>query len=168
MTSLDLPKTHRALVLSEIGKDPVVQEVPFPKCTPGSAVLRISVAGVLDYSRAIYDGRRQYPMPTPLTIGTSAIGRVVQVAEDATSLAVGQLVFVDCYIRGRDDKRISFLSGIHEGTCVFRLEVISCLKTSRRVLRWVQKAHAWRMEKLYVSAIRSNIVPRAAVELMTC
>ena len=132
MTSPDLPKTHRALVLSEIGKDPVVQEVPFPECTSGSAVVRISTVGVLDYSRAIYDGRRQYPMPTPLTIGSSAVGRVVKVAQDATSLAVGQLVFVDCYIRGRDDKRISFLSGIHEGTCFLHLKVISCLKKRHR------------------------------------
>ena len=116
MTSAELPKTHRALVLSEIGKDPVVQEVPFPECTAGSAIVRISVAAVLAYSRAIYDGGRQYPLPTPLTIGSSAVGRVVQIAQDATSLAVGQLVFVDSYIRGRDDKRISFLSGVHEGT----------------------------------------------------
>jgi len=115
MASPVLPKTHRALVLSEIGKDPVVQEVPFPECTPGSAVVRISVAGVLAYSRAVYDGRRQYPLPTPLTIGCSAVGRIVQIGEDATSLAIGQLVFVDCYLRGRDDRRITCLSGIHEG-----------------------------------------------------
>src|SRR4051812_25872429 len=116
MASLELPETHRALVLTQIGKDPTVQTVPFPKCTPGSAVVRVNVANVLAYSRAIYDGRRQYPMPTPLTIGSSAVARVVQVAEDATSLTVGQLVFIDSYIRGRDDKRISFLSGVHEGT----------------------------------------------------
>jgi NADPH:quinone reductase-like Zn-dependent oxidoreductase len=117
MTSPELPKTHRALVLSEIGKDPTVQTVPFPECTPGSAIVRISVAGVLPYSRDVYNGKRQYPMPTPLTIGSSAVGRVVQVAPDATSLAVGQLVFCDSYIRGRDNKGIGFLSGVHEGTC---------------------------------------------------
>ena len=34
---------------------------------------------------------------------------------DATSLTVGTLVHVDCTIRGRDDGKAVFLSGIHEG-----------------------------------------------------
>lgn len=123
MTSAELPKTHRALVLSEIGKEPTVETVPLPECTPGSAIVRTSVAGVLPYSRDIYNGKRQYPLPTPLTIGSSAVGRVVQTAADATSLAVGQLVFVDSYIRGRDNKGISFLSGVHEGTCSQQLKL---------------------------------------------
>jgi NADPH:quinone reductase-like Zn-dependent oxidoreductase len=151
MTSSELPKTHRALVLSEIGKDPTVQTVPFPECTPGSAVVRISVAGVLPYSRAVYDGTRQYPMPTPLTIGTSAVGRVVCVAQDATTLAVGQLVFVDCYIRGRDNKGISFLAGVHEGTCCNKSRPPNNLKPSQRLHRWIQEAHAWGVEKFHVS-----------------
>jgi arginyl-tRNA synthetase len=120
-TRPELPKTHRALVLSEIGKDPTVQTVPFPQCTPGSAIVRISVAGVLPYSRDIYNGKRQYPLLTPLTIGSNAIGRVVQVATDTTSLAIGKLVFVDSYIRGRDNKGISFLSGVHGGMCCHQL-----------------------------------------------
>jgi NADPH:quinone reductase-like Zn-dependent oxidoreductase len=115
MSSLELPKVHRALVLSAIGEDPAVQTVPVPECTPGSALVRISVAGILPYARAVYGGGGAYPMPTPLVIGSSAIGRVVRVAPDATTLAVGQLVFIDSYIRGRDNKGISFLSGLHEG-----------------------------------------------------
>jgi NADPH:quinone reductase-like Zn-dependent oxidoreductase len=115
MSSPELPNTHRALVLSAIGEDPTVQTVPVPECTPGSAIVRISVAGVLPYARAVYGGERAYPMPTPLVIGSSAVGRVVRVAPDATTLAVGQLVFVDSYIRGRDNKGISFLSVLHEG-----------------------------------------------------
>lgn len=136
MTSSELPITHRALVLSEIGKDPTVETVPFPECTSGSAIVRISVAGVLPYSRDIYNGKRQYPLPTPLTIGSSAVGRVVQVAPDATSLAVGQLVFVDSYIRGRDNKGISFLSGIHEGACRHRPK-------PRHDLTLLQRLHSW-------------------------
>lgn len=35
---------------------------------------------------------------------------------DATSLREGQLVYVDCVIRGRDDPSSLFLSAIHEGS----------------------------------------------------
>ena len=137
MTSPVLPETHRALVLSEIGKDPAVETVPFPECTPGSAIVRVSVAGVLPYSRDIYNGKRQHPLPTPLTIGSSAVGRVVQVAPDATSLAVGQLVFLDSYIRGRDNKGISFLSGIHEGMFRHQLRPRQHLIALQRLYSWV-------------------------------
>jgi NADPH:quinone reductase-like Zn-dependent oxidoreductase len=115
MSSPELPQTHRALVLSAIGEDPTVQTVPVPECTSGSVIVRVSVAGVLPYARAVYGGERAYPMPTPLVIGSSAVGRVVRVAPDATTLTVGQLVFIDSYIRGRDNKGIGFLSGLHEG-----------------------------------------------------
>ena len=47
--------------------------------------------------------------------GTSAIGRIAAVGPDATSLKEGQLVYVDCFIRGRDDQTAVFLGGVHEG-----------------------------------------------------
>lgn len=65
--------------------------------------------------RQIYNGELQYPFPTPLIPGASAIGRVAAVGPDATLLKPGMLVFVDCTIRGRDDATAAFLSGIHEG-----------------------------------------------------
>lgn len=70
---------------------------------------------VLPYARDVYDGTRAYPMPMPLVIGLSAIARIVAVGPDAVRLTEGQLVLVDCYIRGRDDAGISFLSGLHDG-----------------------------------------------------
>lgn len=54
-------------------------------------------------------------MPTPLTIGSSAIGRIATLGPDSVSLQTGQLVLVDSYIRGRDDREISFLAGLHDG-----------------------------------------------------
>ncbi|MCJ1474906.1 hypothetical protein MMC13_003566 [Lambiella insularis] len=111
----NLPKTHPALVLSSTSEPPKVQYVPTPQPTPGSAVVRIIVASVLSYSRDIYNGMRPYPFPTPLVIGTSAIGRIAAVGPDATSLTPGQLVHVDCLLRGRDDPAAVALSGIHEG-----------------------------------------------------
>ena len=47
--------------------------------------------------------------------GYSAVGRIAAVGEDATTLTPGQLVWIDCVIRGRDDPDSSYLMGIHEG-----------------------------------------------------
>ncbi|KAI4200381.1 MAG: hypothetical protein LQ346_002391 [Caloplaca aetnensis] len=108
-------KTHRALVLSSLSAPPTVQTIPKPTCTPGSALVRIIVANVLPYARKVYTGDRGVPMPTPMVIGSAAIGRVESVGVDATLLSPGQLVFVDTFIRARDDPTTSFLFGFREG-----------------------------------------------------
>lgn len=110
-----LPETHRALVLHAPGSPLTVEERPTPKPTPGSAVIKILTASILSYSRDIYNGKRQYPLPTPLVPGCGAIGRIAAVGSDATTLSPGDLVFVDIYLRGRDDQFKASLSGIHEG-----------------------------------------------------
>ena len=48
-------------------------------------------------------------------IGTSGIGRVAAIGPDAVLLQVGQLVWIDCFVRGRDDADAAFLFGVHEG-----------------------------------------------------
>lgn len=113
--SQELPQTHKALVLSSTQEPLSVKMLPIPQITPGSAIVRVLVANVIPYMRNIYNGTRQHPYPTPLVVGTSAIGRIVALGPDATSLRLGQLVQVDCTIRGRDDPTAVFLSGIHEG-----------------------------------------------------
>lgn len=114
-TSLELPKTHKAIVLSSTHEPLSVKTLSTPQPTPGSAIVRVLAANVIPYMRDIYNGARQYPFPTPLVIGTSAIGRIVALGPDATSLKNGQLVQVDCTVRGRDDPSATFLSGVHEG-----------------------------------------------------
>lgn len=111
----ELPKTHRALILTSTTKAPTVQKIPTPQPTAGNAIVRILVANVIPFMRDIYNGKRQYAFPTPLVIGTSAIGRVAAVGPDATFLTPGKLVHIDVTIRGRDDPTAAFLSGIHEG-----------------------------------------------------
>lgn len=117
MTSYRLPETHRALVLSSTQKDidAEVRNIPVPSATPGSAVVKVILASVLPYAREVYDGTRQYPMPLPYVMGSSAIARIVAVGPDAVKLAPGQLVLVDSYVRSRDDPDVSFLAGLHEG-----------------------------------------------------
>lgn len=115
MDPLTLPKTHRTLVLDAIGKPLRVEPHPTPQVTVGSVVIRVLVAGVLSYSRDIYNGVRNYSLPTPSVPGNGAIGRVVAIGPDATKIKLGDLVLFDCFIRGRDDRSVGALSGINDG-----------------------------------------------------
>lgn len=110
-----LPPNHHALVLTSNKISPSVQILSTPQPGPGSTVCRILAAGVVSYQGDIYSGTRPYPLHYPLTIGTSAIGRIAAIGPDTTSLTIGQLVLIDSFIRARDDPTNSFLSGIHEG-----------------------------------------------------
>lgn len=109
-----LPTTMRAVVVHSTSEPPTVDQVHVPQPFHGSAIVRILSAGVISYIREIYNGKRNYPFPTPLIAGTSAIGRVAAVGPDAAKLKAGDLVFVCCTIRARDSDDI-FLSGISQG-----------------------------------------------------
>ncbi|KAF2239649.1 GroES-like protein [Viridothelium virens] len=113
--SSTLPSQHRALVLETIEAGFQVKQVPTPQPILGTAIVRIAASGVISYLREIYNGERQYPFPTPLVGGTSAIGHIAAVGPDATLLQPGQLVFVDCVVRGRDNPSVMYLPAIHEG-----------------------------------------------------
>ncbi len=110
-----IPINHRALFLDDIGNPLRVETRPTPQATTGSAVVKILTAKILSYSGDIYNGKRKYPLPTPMVPGCAAIGCVAAVGSDATKLAVGDLVLVDIYLRGRDDPTQAALSGVHEG-----------------------------------------------------
>lgn len=111
-----LPPTHKALILTQIGSPLHVDPThPTPQLVPGSAIIQVLCAGLLSYSRDIYNGVRKYTLPTPSIPGSGAIGRVVAVANDATSLQTGDLVLCDIYLRGRDNNDVGALLGVHDG-----------------------------------------------------
>ncbi|KAI1808997.1 putative quinone oxidoreductase [Daldinia bambusicola] len=114
MTS-DIPTEHRALVVEDVGEGLHVKTIPTPKPGPGKAIVRIAAAGILSYHHEIYSGARYYNIPKPIVGGISAIGRVAAVGEDATALKPGQLIYVDCVIRSRDNPSDLFLTALHEG-----------------------------------------------------
>ncbi|KAK9413380.1 putative alcohol dehydrogenase protein [Seiridium unicorne] len=116
MTAEQAPSHYRALVLDSIGADLRIEQRSMPDAVPGSIVVRILASPVLSYQRDIYDGTRAYTFSTPIVGGGSAVGRVVSVGPDATVLQPGKLVWVDCFVRGRDDSDAVFLWGIHEGS----------------------------------------------------
>lgn len=112
----DISTHYHALVLDRIGADMRIEQRLMPQAGPGSIVVRILESSVLSYQSDIYDGKRQYPLTTPIVGGCSAVGRVVAAGPDATILAPGQLVWVDCVVRARDDPSAVYLWGIHDGS----------------------------------------------------
>ena len=115
MATEKLPKVHRALVQHVYGEPLQIDTVPTPQPTPGSAIVKVLASNVISYTGELYDGTRKYPYPTPLVVGSSAVGRVAAVGPDGVLLKPGQLVFVDSVIRGRDDPSAIILSGLTEG-----------------------------------------------------
>lgn len=87
-----LPETMKALVLKSTSEPPTVEIGPTPQPTIGTAVVRILAANIIIYVRDIYNGKRNYPFPTPIILGNSAIARVAVVGPDATKLKPGDLV----------------------------------------------------------------------------
>lgn len=113
--SNNLPQTMKALVLASTSTPPTIETVPVPGPTIASATVQILTTTVISYTRDILNGKRNYPFPKPLIPGFSAIGRIAALPIDATKLKVGDLVFVDCLVRSRDDITELYLAGIHEG-----------------------------------------------------
>jgi threonine dehydrogenase-like Zn-dependent dehydrogenase len=109
-----VPSQHRALQLESIDAGLRIANLPTPNADSGSAIVRIEAASILSYHRDIYNGVRHYSFPTPLVGGSSAIGRIVALGPDATVLQDGQLVYIDCVIKARDDPDTLFLSAIHD------------------------------------------------------
>lgn len=72
-----LPKTHRALIQKVYAELLVVEDVPIPGISSGSAILRVESAGIISYQKDVYNGTRRYPYPTPFVPGLFAIVRVV-------------------------------------------------------------------------------------------
>ena len=114
-TTSDLPQTQKALVQVKYGEPLELQSIAVPQPGPGSVTVQILSNPVLSYAKNVYNGVRKYPYPTPLVPGASAVGRIAATGPDTTSLSVGQLVNVDCFIHARDEPSTAFLLGVHEG-----------------------------------------------------
>lgn len=110
-----LPDTMRALVCDGPGQPLVVKTVPTPQLTMGSVVVRVLCVQSQRSLQAILSGKTPFTFPQPMTPGNTGIGRVAAVGPDTTSLAVGQLVMLDTFIRARDEPGVQILWGFWDG-----------------------------------------------------
>lgn len=115
---MSLPATYRALVCREYGQALALVTRPTPQPVPGSAVIKVLRALVdpSEKERLLLAKRNvNFSQQPPFIPGNCAVGRVAAVPNDAASLEVGQLVLLECYVRGRDDPNAQALRAVYEG-----------------------------------------------------
>ncbi|KAH0425016.1 isopropanol dehydrogenase [Colletotrichum camelliae] len=106
---------NRAVVLPGVGQDAVLEIHEKPAASTGSAVIKVIAVSVRANSPNVYRNPSSgHPLPFPFTPGFASIGRIIDIGADATRLKLGQLVFFDPYIQGRDRGGI-WISGMMEG-----------------------------------------------------
>jgi alcohol dehydrogenase len=93
----------KAAVLKALGSPLSVETVADPVLGTGEVIVDVAAAGMLAYARDVFSGKRQYVFELPIVPGSGGIGRVRAIGPDATRLAVGDWVFIDPTVRGRDD-----------------------------------------------------------------
>jgi len=105
----------KALILEEPGKPLKLTTVPVPTPTHGSVVIKILATAADPGIQNILAGR-VFTLPKNLIPGGRAVGRVAAVGPDTTSLAEGQLVTTEPFIRARDDPdKVQILWGVFDG-----------------------------------------------------
>jgi alcohol dehydrogenase len=75
-----------------------VKAVSTPAVPAGGVRVRVCAAQVLPFSHAVLAGGFPFELPTPYTFGSSAVGVVEELADDAVGVAAGDLVFCDPYV----------------------------------------------------------------------
>lgn len=115
----------KAAVLKTLGTPLIVETVPDPVLGTGEVIIDVAVANVLAYARDVFSGSRNYLMELPMVPGSGGIGRVRAIGPDATRLDIGDWVFIDPTVRGRDDAVAPdiILQGLTAGNeAAFRLQ----------------------------------------------
>ncbi|KAI8629965.1 GroES-like protein [Xylariaceae sp. FL1651] len=108
----------KALLLQSIKSPPDVKvvEKDIPVAIPGTAVVKVLVAGIgPGHGYLISNNVPGFSFPVPCVYGSSAIGRAVSVGSDAVSIKEGQLVLVDPFTTARDDPNVEILVGLMDG-----------------------------------------------------
>jgi threonine dehydrogenase-like Zn-dependent dehydrogenase len=116
MATTSLPPTHKALVSPSPNEPLALKTLPTPQPTLGSVIVRILATNVEPRTVNILSSSGPYIYrPSPYIPGNRAIGRISATGPDTTSLSVNQLVFLEPFVRGRDNPDVQFLYG----ACVF-------------------------------------------------
>ena len=92
----------KAALFATMGTTPVVQELPDPVAEAGEIIVDVVAAPVLAYANEVFSGARPMLFELPFVPGTGAIGRASALGPGSTALRVGDWVYVDPTLRGRD------------------------------------------------------------------
>ncbi|KAJ7739833.1 putative isopropanol dehydrogenase [Mycena metata] len=92
-----------------------LDQVPKPKASPGSVMVRVKAVPLWDYLPEVINGSKKYRLTFPLVFGTCCVGHVEETGPDVTSLQPGMLVFCDYIVHLRDAPEERIVLGYHGG-----------------------------------------------------
>ncbi|KAI1213275.1 alcohol dehydrogenase GroES domain-containing protein [Annulohypoxylon truncatum] len=112
-----LPHLYSGLKFHSSSEPPCYGALETPIVTTGTVIVKPLYSIIVQYANEIFanGNPRGYKYPLPITPGGSCIARIAAVPSDATSLKLGQLVFVELTVRSREDPNIKVLRSFHEG-----------------------------------------------------
>ncbi|KAH9206217.1 chaperonin 10-like protein [Leptodontidium sp. 2 PMI_412] len=104
-------ETNRALWLSSYDEPLSIKELPIPEAVSGTAVIRILGMPLTAVAHLFHTGKIPSHVEPPYVPGPNGVGRVHALGPDAINLKVGNLVYADCTVRGRDDPDVMIMAG---------------------------------------------------------
>ncbi len=90
-----MAQRSKAVICREVNKPPVVEEIEVDSPKAGEVMIKLDACGVCHSDLSATNGT--IPLPPPLILGHEGAGKVVEVGEGVTDLAVGDSV-VSCFV----------------------------------------------------------------------
>jgi D-arabinose 1-dehydrogenase-like Zn-dependent alcohol dehydrogenase len=85
-----IPKTCKAAVLEEYGKQLAIREVAVPEIGPGAILVKVEMAGICGTDVHQQQGELTIKSPLPNIQGHETIGRIVELGEGRMKDAAGE------------------------------------------------------------------------------
>jgi D-arabinose 1-dehydrogenase-like Zn-dependent alcohol dehydrogenase len=102
--------TNRGLWIESFSEPLKVVPLPVPSATTSSVVNQVLASPIPSYANLVHNGTIKLPnLPLPCVPNPNGIGRVHAVGNDAVRVKPGDLVYIDCVIRGHDDPDVIYI-----------------------------------------------------------
>ncbi|KIX00095.1 uncharacterized protein Z518_10232 [Rhinocladiella mackenziei CBS 650.93] len=109
---VDQEPTNRGAWLSAFNTPLEIVDLPIPKATSGSAVVQILATRVVPYLGRIHRGEvKPTNLMLPLIPNANCVGRVIMDGPDAVLIKLGDIVWCESTIHGRDDPSVQIVQG---------------------------------------------------------
>ncbi|MGR5151030.1 quinone oxidoreductase family protein [Photobacterium swingsii] len=94
MSNTNIPKTMQAIVMSEFGKPSVLslKSIAIPRPKTNEVLIKIEAAGINRLDHYIREGGVNLELNFPFTLGSDAVGHIVELGADVTKFKLGERV----------------------------------------------------------------------------
>ena len=94
MSNTNIPKTMQAIVMSEFGEPSVLslKSIAIPRPKTNEVLIKIEAAGINRLDHYIREGGVNPELSFPFTLGSDAVGHIVELGADVTKFKLGERV----------------------------------------------------------------------------